>query len=641
MKKFQTAIAVIALTGMCLASPAPSDGEAHHVKKSKKHHAAQAEPKKDQTAEQLRQLKESIDQQQAATQQLQQQLQQTQQQLQQTQQQLTSAQQEAQKADAKATEVETNSNLQVQKVQADLSDVKTTLNTTAQEVQKDTKKVDYLEHPATIAYKGIRITPGGFIELTGLYRSRATLSDQATPFNAIPLGHQVTNVNSGVNGGYNANLSEFGMTARDSRITLRGDADAGTTKLAAYYEMDFFGAAPTANLNQTSSYTPRIRQAWGRAKFANGWTITGGQMWNLITLNRKGTDSDNSNVWIPNIIEAQYSVGYDWGRFAELRISKTMGKNTTLALGIANPAYLNSGNTAAVSGLAATGNGLLGNSVATGACTSTLAVTTVTTTCTTSPNYSTNLAPDMILKLAFDSAKFGHFEVKGLSRLFRDRVVPTATTAGYDNVALGGGVGAGAIVPVVSKKVDFIAQGLWGKGIARYQDAGASSPDFVVRTNPTGDHGGDNNMQAAKAFSALAGFETHPTKKTEFDALFGDEYYYRSTYTVFNAAGAPVTAGFGNPAATNTGCAFETAAQAPTGVSTTCTGNNRNIWNAKVIAYYDLYRGPIGTLRYGAEADYVERATWSGNGSLPVGSAGISPKGNDHIGFLTMRYIFP
>ena len=98
--------------------------------------------------------------------------------------------------------------------------------------------------------------------------------------------------------------------------------------------MDFFGTSPTANYSQTSSYTPRLRQAWGRAKFADGWTITGGQMWNLITLNRRGTDADNSNLWIPNIMEAQYSVGYDWGRFSEFRVSKTLNKNFTLALGM-------------------------------------------------------------------------------------------------------------------------------------------------------------------------------------------------------------------------------------------------------------------------------------------------------------------
>jgi len=547
-------------------------------------------------------------------QQMQQQLQETQQQLKQTQQQLSQTQQTAQQADAKVATVETNSNLQVQKVQADLSDVKAALNTTTLVAQKAEKKADDLEHPATIAYKGIRITPGGYLEMTGYYRSHATLSDQATPFQAIPLSSQVS-------GAYNTHLSEFGETARDSRITLRADTDAGTTKMTGYFEMDFFGTGPTSNPNQTTSYNPRLRQAWGRAKFADGWTITGGQMWNLITLNRKGTDADNSNLWIPNIIEAQYSVGYDWGRFAEFRVSKTLDKNFTLALGIANPSYLNSGATAAVSGLAANGNGLLANSLVS-TCT-----TTVPVTCTNTPTYSTNLAPDMVVKLAYDSPKFGHYEVKGLGRFFRDRVVPTATTAGYDNTALGGGVGAGAVIPVVTKKIDFVAQGMYGKGISRYEDAGQY--DFVVRAT-------DHNLQTVKSFSALAGFETHPTPKTELDTFFGGEYYYRTTYL-----NGTTLAGYGAPGATNTGCYYETAAQAPGGVLPACTGNNRNLWNAKLVGYYDVYRGPRGTLRYGAEVDYDERNTWSGNGGLPAGSAGISPSGNEKIVFTTMRYIFP
>jgi hypothetical protein len=615
MKNFQKVIAIIALSGMCLAAPAPSDTDA--APKKAKHHAKKTEAAAPACAacEDIKQLKDQIQAQQAQIDQLK------------SAQQSNPAESDAQKAAAAAAAAQQQAaaaaaaaaaaDAKANAAQGDVAGLKTEVTTTQQEVQKDTKKVDYLEHPASIAYKGIRITPGGFIELTGYYRSHATISDQATPFYAIPLGNQV-------NGGYNSHLSEFGMTARDSRITLRGDADAGTTKLAAYYEMDFFGVGTASNPNQTTSYVPRIRQAWGRAKFANGWTITGGQVWNLITLNRKGTDADNSNLWIPNIIEAQYSVGYDWGRFAELRISKTLGKSTTLALGIANPSYLNSGNNAAVEGLAANGNGLLANSLVS-TCTTTAGVTT----CTNTPTYSTNLAPDVVVKLAYDNAKLGHYEVKALGRVFRDRVAPTATAAGFNNTDFGGGVGAGAIVPVVSKKIDFIAQGLWGRGIARYEDAGASSPDFVVRAT-------DHNLQTAKSFSVLAGFETHPSKKTEFDALFGGEYYYRSTYVDGTAI-----AGFGTPTATNTGCAYENAASAPGGVLPACTGSNRELWNAKVIGYYDLYRGPVGTLRYGAEADYIERNTWSGNGGLPAGTPGISPKGNDKVGFLTMRYIFP
>jgi DNA-binding protein YbaB len=627
MKTFQKVVALIALSGMCLAAPKPSDG-GPAAKKSTKHHAVKP-VKRDETAEQLKDLKQAIEQQQAATAQLQQQLQQTQQQLQQTQQQLSQAQATANAADAKVATVETNTNLQVQKVQSDLSDVKTALNTTTVIVQKDEKKVAELEHPASIAYKHIRITPGGFIEMTGIYRTHATLSDQATPFQTIPLVGQP-----------NTKLTEFGFTARDSRIILRADADAGTTKLTGYYEMDFFGTGPTSNPNQTSSYNPRVRQAWGRAKFANGWAITGGQMWNLITLNRKGTDADNANVWIPNIIEAQYSVGYDWGRFAELRLSKQIGANTSLALGLANPSYLSSTtnvSTPAVAGLASVGAGLYGNSLV-NACTTTGGVTTtsvlgvVTTTpvvtlCTNTPTYSTNLAPDMIVKLAFDGSKLGHYEVKALGRFFRDRVVATtAVPAGWNNTGLGFGVGAGAIIPVLPKKVDFIAQGMYGKGISRYEDAGQF--DFVVHGTP------DHNLQMIKSFSVLAGFETHPSKKVEIDMLFGDEYYGRTTY--LNGA---TIAGYGAPNLVNAGCAFESLGQFQVAnplatALPACTGNNRNLWNGKLYGYYDLYKGAMGTLRYGAEIDYVERNTWSG-------VDGIAPRGNEKTAFTTMRYIFP
>jgi hypothetical protein len=647
MRNFQKVVALIALSGMCLAAPAPSDSEP--AKKSTKQHAAKP-VMKDDTAEKLRELKALVEQQQAATQQLQQQLQQTQDQLKATQQQLNQSQNSTQQAVAT---FESNTTTQVQKVQADLSDVKTALSTTEVIVQKDEKKVAELEHPNSIAYKHIRITPGGFLETTEFYRSHATISDQATPFNSIPLGgffQPGTSTPSGVN----PYLSEFGITARDSRISLRADADAGTTKLTGYFEMDFFGTSPTANLNQTTSYTPRMRQAWGRAKFANGWTITGGQPWSLITLNRKGVDTDTSTVWIPNIMEAQYSVGYDWARIGELRISKSINDHASFAIAAAQGSSLVFGAvTNGVAGLASTGTGLYGNSLASGCsltATTGPAINPVTgktetvvlseaITCTNTPTYSTNLAPDVIAKLAYDDPKLGHYEIKAVGRFFRDRILPTGTVAAVEHKKFGGGVGAGAIVPLVPKKVDFVLQGLWGQGVSRYVDSGQY--DFVYNSV-------QHELQLVESLSVLTGFETHPTPKTEFSVLFGDEYYGRADYR--NATTGALTGGYGAPGATNTGCAFEVAAQAEAaGAPATCTGNNRNLWNGKAYGYYDVYKGAIGTLRFGAEYDYIYRGTWSGYGDgtnettkqlikLP---AGIAPHGVENTVFTTMRYIFP
>jgi hypothetical protein len=87
-----------------------------------------------------------------------------------------------------------------------------------------------------------------------------------------------------------------------------------------------------------------------------------------------------------------------------------------------------------------------------------------------------------------------------------------------------------------------------------------------------------------------------------------------------------VSAGYGAKTVNNSG--FYTEGGAITG------GYNRNLLNGKAIAYYDLFKGSLGTLRYGLEADYVERATWSGLN-------GLAPRGNNKIGFATIRWILP
>jgi hypothetical protein len=599
--------ALITLSGASIVAVAQSSAHATATQKTVRKSAKPV--KKDDTAAQLLELKTLIEGQQTALQQVQQQLQEAQRQLQLTQAEVKQTQQTAQRANAVAATVQSDTDAQVKQMVASLTAAKTALTTTTAAVAKHEAKIGSLEHPTSFAYKGLHLTPGGYLELTEYFRSNATLSDQATPFQSIPLEAQVS-------GGYNSHLTEFGITARDSRLSLRldaGGAGTDTTKLAGLFEIDFFGTGTTSNPNQTSSYVPRIRQAWSRAQFANGWTITGGQMWSLITLNRKGTDADT--FWAPNIIEAQYSVGFDWGRFAELRVSKTFNKKVAVALGLDNPSYLNSGANSSVAGLASNGAGLYGNSLLS-TCTQS-ATSPYAVTCTNTPLYSTNLAPDVILKLAYDGPKVGHLELKGLGRIFRDRVVATSTVPGWNNEGFGAGIAAGMITPVVPKKVDFIAQGMYGKGISRYQDAGQY--DFVVR-------GTDHNLQAIQSFSVLAGFESHPGKRTELDTFFGDEYYARSTY--LNGA---TIAGYGAQTAVNSGCYYETV---PVGVSSTCTGNNRNLWNGKLIGYYDLYKGQYGTLRYGTEFDYVERGTWSGVG-------GLAPKGNEFTGFSTMRYILP
>jgi hypothetical protein len=65
------------------------------------------------------------------------------------------------------------------------------------------------EEPISFHYKGLSLTPGGFLEGTMLVRTRNENADIANSYSAIPL-----------NGSSNAKLSEFRGTARNSEFSL-------------------------------------------------------------------------------------------------------------------------------------------------------------------------------------------------------------------------------------------------------------------------------------------------------------------------------------------------------------------------------------------------------------------------------------
>jgi hypothetical protein len=84
----------------------------------------------------------------------------------------------------------------------------------------------------------VAVTFGGFTELATLYRDRNETADVGSNFNtAIPFPNS-----------NNEALSEFRMSARQSRLSMlaQGPQDADVVA-EGYFEMDFLGAAPTAN----------------------------------------------------------------------------------------------------------------------------------------------------------------------------------------------------------------------------------------------------------------------------------------------------------------------------------------------------------------------------------------------------------
>jgi hypothetical protein len=102
----------------------------------------------------------------------------------------------------------------------------------------------------TFQVGGVFVTLGGFIEAAGIFRSRNEVADIASNFNTgIPLPNSQQ---------YYERENRF--SARQSRISLlmTGNPDADT-ELQGYFETDFQGDSPTANSNQSDSYTLRVR----------------------------------------------------------------------------------------------------------------------------------------------------------------------------------------------------------------------------------------------------------------------------------------------------------------------------------------------------------------------------------------------
>ena len=154
----------------------------------KKMVAKKSEPS---VSDQLSEMKQAIDAQQRQIKQLSDLVQGRDQKIQQLEQRLDQSQAAATQAQAKAdAAVAQNAGGTAIGEGADKSDV-TDLKTTAtnsamtlQETQKSFK--DAIESPVAIRYKGITITPGGFLAGESVYRNHALGAD-ATPFNSLNM----------------------------------------------------------------------------------------------------------------------------------------------------------------------------------------------------------------------------------------------------------------------------------------------------------------------------------------------------------------------------------------------------------------------------------------------------------------------
>lgn len=599
-------LALAVATG-ALAAPAPQATTAATTKGTKKKATGAT------NAEILRRLEEmqqAIGAQQQQIQQLRDQVQTRDTQIQQLQQQSSQAQTTAGQAEQKADSALSQTTAQQQVVASthtDVVDLKDTVTNTAQALQETQKVVN--ESPLAIRFKGITLTPGGFMAAETVWRQHALGSDINTPFNSITMP-----------GAAGDKMSEFFGSGRQSRISLLGEGKLSRAKLTGYVEADFLSAGVTSNNNESNSYSLRQRQVWGQAALTDGFAFTGGQMWSLVTETRKGLD--NRTEVLPMTIDPQYHVGFSWARQYGFRVTKNFSNRFWLGASVENAQTLFSASGQAQNfllGSAGTGGGLYNASA----------------------TYSFNESPDFIVKAAAEPG-FGHFEVFGVIRRFRDRIYPNATATtpsavGATNFSTTtGGVGANARISLFKKHMDIAGHFLGGDGMGRYGTA--TLPDVTV--NP------DGTLAPLKSAQGLGTLEFHTTK---WDIYFNAGGEFVGRHALLNSAGKPV--GYGSALANNSGCGVETVPGTPVGGQfptsssgflpgglANCAANTRNVIEGTVGFWYRFYKGPKGTLQFGPQYSYLVRNTWSG-------AAGISalgqPAGTENMILTSFRYYLP
>lgn len=490
-------------------------------------------------------------------------------QLKQAQQAAAEAQAAAAKAQAAADagqQAVTENSAAVSTLQSTVSDLKANTVSIVTTISDETANIKKsINNPNVLHYKGITITPGGFVAAETVYRTKATGGDIPTAFSSIPYEH-----------GDAYSLSEFFGSARQSRLTLLAEGKTTWGTLRGYYEADFLGAGITSNNNQSNSYVLRQRVVYAQAETNSHWTFVGGQLWSLAAEQKKGITSVPGDVASPQTIDPNYVPGFVWTRQYGFRVVKNF-KNAAFGISAENPQLLYTaslaGNTPyAVIGSAGQNGGNYNAGIS--ACSPSTSIVNYTDQvqtdsvgntvhvavpvyktvngCSNVANLSFNQAPDIIGKLTLDP-KVGHFEFFGIAGFAHETVYPGETTdrylyggltdvatgltiapsltvaGAYSNSIILGGAGGSARIPLLHNKLSVGVKGLWGPGVGRYGNTTLAD----VTANASG------QLQAINNASGLITLEANPTPRLSIYVNYGGDYAGRTDFGVINTSTTP------------------------------------------------------------------------------------------------------
>jgi len=549
LRLWKAAAAICAASLVVCPAFAAGDGDGA----AKKHHATKKEktPPPPSVEDQINALRNEL---QGQINQLKSDLETKDAELKQAQQQAADAQAAAAKAqqaaDAQQAAVSENSTA-VNTLQSSVKDITTnqaSLASTISDTAVSLKKA--IDNPNSLHYRGVTITPGGYMAGETVWRSKATGGDIPTAFTSIPY-----------EGSDLYSLSEFYGSARQSRVSAMVEGKTNWGTLRGYFEGDWLGTGITSNNNQSNSYVFRQRVVWGSAITNSGWAFTGGQLWSLATEDKVGISNLSGDIMTPQVIDPNYVPGFVWERQYGFRVTYTT-KHAAFGIAAENPQLLYTaslaGNTPyAVLGAAGTNGGNYNAAVSAVSATTYvqnytnepgtttyLPVYNTITANTNVANISFNQAPDLIVKAAFDPG-WGHYEVFGVGRFAHETIYPGVTTdilkyGGQTDIETGkavdpkaatagsvsdslqlGGIGGSLRVPIVPDKVTFGFKGMWGEGVGRYGDSTLSD----VTANAWG------GLSPIHNGSALFTLEATPTPRLVLYLNYGGDYAGREDYS--------------------------------------------------------------------------------------------------------------
>ena len=480
-----------------------------------------------------------------------------------------------------------------------------------------------------LIFGGLTITPGGFVNVNGFYRTRNLQSDVTTPFGGIP-----TNNNN------LAHVNESHISIRQSRAALLVEAPIAKNYLVAGYgEFDLNAAGTTSNETQTNSFVPRVRNLYASLDANDyGLHVLAGQNWSLITANSKGITPRNEVL--PAGEDSGVLAGYSYGRIPQIRIVKDFDKKLWIALDaeLAQSSGLNGAcgtlvSNTSVPAAAASPNSIAANGntgVAAGSCQAIGSGSFAQGG--QSQQFSLNTVPDVLGKVAYEATIAGrdvHLEAVGIYQNSTSYVnysgSPFVAASPYafstEHNSSSGGVGGAVVATILPGRLDILAKADYGRGLGRYTSSGVQDATVTA----------DGVVHGVRGLSVMAGGIAHLTPSFDVYAYAGFDQVQRM-YTT--AGGNQV--GFGQTGGVNnTGCNV---------LGGTCQGATKRVQELTIGFSDKIYKGAFGQVTAGVQYEYVQRILFGGtanaNGIATAANPFTSARAEDQIVFTSLKY-FP